>query len=76
LYRAHIIQSILLTEANPYLARMKSISEAGNRHGLHTAAKSEISGHAFSNYIVLLISRTNEFSLLQSFPDRIVCVSV
>jgi len=42
----------------------KSIPEAKNRHGPHTAAKSEISGHAYSNSDILLTSSTNEYFTL------------
>jgi hypothetical protein len=44
----------------PTQPQTKSISEATNRHGFHTAAKSEISGHIYSNTYILLNSRTNE----------------
>jgi len=59
------------------LAQTKSISEAENHHGLHTAAKSEISGHTCSNYTKLLNSRTNEYvnftKLLQTNPIAVGC---
>ena len=45
-----------------YLGRTKSKSKAKNRHGPHTAAKSEISGYIYSK------------TLLQSFHDQRGCV--
>ena len=53
-----------------HLGRTQSKSKAQNRHSPHRAAKSEISSHIHSNSTILLNSRTNDVSLLQSFRDQ------
>ena len=54
-----------LTQGRSYLA----LSEAKNRHAPpNTATKSEISNHTYSNYTILLNSRTNEWFTFTELP--------
>jgi len=56
---------LILSEDQSYLAGTKSKSKAENRHGPHTAAKSEI---AVTHYPILLNSRTNRCFAFTELP--------